>query len=67
MKLKINNSKKNKWFKLRCFDSFDKEFDKFIKEVKTFSDIDLHGISSLDLLCKDEYEYSESDNGKREN
>lgn len=54
MKLKIYNSKKNKWIKLRYFDSFDKEFDKFIKEVKTFSDIDLHGISSLDLLCKDE-------------
>ena len=36
MKLKIYNSKKNKWFKLRYFDSFDKEFDKFIKEVKLF-------------------------------
>lgn len=50
MKLKIYNSKRNKWIYTKLRNSYVKEFHIFIKEVKTFSDVDLHGIRPLELF-----------------
>ena len=46
MKLKIYNSKTNDSLYLNFYNSYVKEFDKFIKEVKTFSDVDLNAKAS---------------------
>lgn len=54
MKLKIYNSKTNDSLYLNFYNSYVKEFDKFLKEVKTFSDVDLHGIYPSQLLKVDE-------------
>ncbi len=53
MKLKIYNSKRNEWIYTKLRNSYVKEFHTFIKEVKTFSDVDLNNISSLKVFYGD--------------
>lgn len=50
MKLKIYNSKRNEWIYTKLRNSYVKEFHTFIKEVKTFSDVDLNNISPLKVF-----------------
>lgn len=53
MKLKIYNSKRNEWIYTKLRNSYVKEFHTFIKEVKTFSDVDLNNISPLKVFYGD--------------